>query len=156
MLTFLAYRSGLPRLVRPPRPGPCLDFVFQYAHIRNNRSKKFGVEYWPCLAQIRRGIPAVKAITSSTRIILCAIYFLFFFIFSDYRTRFIVTRGLYIFLSHFWRPCLCFRGGFFRNCPYVWLYSRAIMMERAWYIVRQVYDVLRTAGTYLAWMLWVL
>ena len=31
----------------PPRPGPCLDFGFQYALIRNNWSKKFGVEYWP-------------------------------------------------------------------------------------------------------------
>ena len=38
--------SGAPRLARPPRPGPCLDFRFQYALIRNNRSKKFGVEYW--------------------------------------------------------------------------------------------------------------
>ena len=26
--------------------GPCLDFGFQYALIRNNRSKKIGVEYW--------------------------------------------------------------------------------------------------------------
>ena len=31
---------GAPRLARPPRPGPCLDFGFQYARIRNNRSKK--------------------------------------------------------------------------------------------------------------------
>ena len=38
--------SGPPRLARPPRPGPCLDFGFQYALIRNNRSKKIGVEYW--------------------------------------------------------------------------------------------------------------
>ena len=38
--------SGSPRLARPPSPGPCLDFGFQYAFIRNNRSKKFGVEYW--------------------------------------------------------------------------------------------------------------
>ena len=29
--------------------GPCLDFGFQYALIRNNRSKKFGVEYWAWL-----------------------------------------------------------------------------------------------------------
>ena len=28
------------------RPEPCLDFGFQYAFIRNNRSKRFGVEYW--------------------------------------------------------------------------------------------------------------
>ena len=34
--------SGPPRLARPPRPGPCLDFGFQYTLIRNNRSKKFG------------------------------------------------------------------------------------------------------------------
>ena len=27
---------------RPPRPGPCLDFGFQYALIRNNWSKKVG------------------------------------------------------------------------------------------------------------------
>ena len=38
--------AGLPRLARPPRPGTCLDFGFQYAHIRNNRSKKIGVRYW--------------------------------------------------------------------------------------------------------------
>ena len=38
--------AGPPRLLRPPRPGPCLNFGFQYAFIRNNRSKKFGVEYW--------------------------------------------------------------------------------------------------------------
>ena len=31
---------------RQPRTGPCLDFGFQYALIRTNRSKKFGVEYW--------------------------------------------------------------------------------------------------------------
>ena len=39
---------GPPQLARPPRP--CLDFGFQYALIRNNRSKKNGVEYWalPC------------------------------------------------------------------------------------------------------------
>ena len=30
----------------PPSPGPFLDFGFQYALIRNNRSKKIGVEYW--------------------------------------------------------------------------------------------------------------
>ena len=28
------------------RSGPCLDFGFQYTLIRNNWSKKFGVEYW--------------------------------------------------------------------------------------------------------------
>ena len=33
--------AGTPRLARPPRPGPCLDFGFQYAFIRNNRSKNF-------------------------------------------------------------------------------------------------------------------
>ena len=38
--------SGAPWLARPPRPGPGLDFGFQYDRIRNNRSKKFGVEYW--------------------------------------------------------------------------------------------------------------
>ena len=37
---------GPPLLARPPRPGPCLDFEFQYSLIRNNRSKKFGEEYW--------------------------------------------------------------------------------------------------------------
>ena len=35
--------SGLPWQVRFV---PCLDFGFQYALIRNNWSKKFGVEYW--------------------------------------------------------------------------------------------------------------
>ena len=45
--TQLYFRNtGPPRLARPPRPGPCLDFGFQYALIRNNQSKKFGVEYW--------------------------------------------------------------------------------------------------------------
>ena len=34
--------SGAPRLSRHPRPGPCVDFGFQYTLIRNNRSKKFG------------------------------------------------------------------------------------------------------------------
>ena len=34
--------SGAPRMARPPRPGPCLDFGFQYSLIRNNLSKKFG------------------------------------------------------------------------------------------------------------------
>ena len=38
--------AGLPRLARPPRSGPCLEFGFQYALIRNNGSKKFWVEYW--------------------------------------------------------------------------------------------------------------
>ena len=35
--------SGPPRQARF---GPCLDFGFQYALIRNNQSKNFGVEYW--------------------------------------------------------------------------------------------------------------
>jgi hypothetical protein len=39
------YFMGPLWLARPPRPGPCLDFGFQYALIRN-RSKKMGVEYW--------------------------------------------------------------------------------------------------------------
>ena len=54
--------QGAPQLARPPRSGPCLDFGFQYALIRNNRSKRFGViEYWalpgsnspwrPCIEQ---------------------------------------------------------------------------------------------------------
>ena len=34
--------SGAPGLVRPPRPGPCLDFGFQYVLIRNNRPKNLG------------------------------------------------------------------------------------------------------------------
>ena len=38
--------SGAPRLARTPRPGPCLDFGLQYALLRNDLSKKFGVEYW--------------------------------------------------------------------------------------------------------------
>jgi hypothetical protein len=40
------FYPGPPRLLRPPRPGPCLNFGFQYALIRSNQSKKFGVEYW--------------------------------------------------------------------------------------------------------------
>ena len=46
VLRMGACNAGPPRLARPTRPGPCLDFGFQYALIRNNRSKKFGVEYW--------------------------------------------------------------------------------------------------------------
>ena len=38
--------AGLPRQARQARFGPCLDFGFQYTLIRNNRSKKFGIEYW--------------------------------------------------------------------------------------------------------------
>ena len=34
--------TGTPRLARPPRPGPCLDFGFQYTLIRNNWLKKNG------------------------------------------------------------------------------------------------------------------
>ena len=49
----IIHSSGTPRLLRPPRPRPCLNFGFQYALIRNNRSKNFG----PCLAQIRCGGP---------------------------------------------------------------------------------------------------
>ena len=43
---FIKASPGPPRLVSPPRSGSCLDFGFQYALIRNNWSKKFGVEYW--------------------------------------------------------------------------------------------------------------
>ena len=38
--------TGPPRQPRQPRTGPWLDFGFQYALIRNNWSKIFGVEYW--------------------------------------------------------------------------------------------------------------
>ena len=38
--------SGPPWQARKARFGPCLDFGFQCALIRNNRSKKFGLEYW--------------------------------------------------------------------------------------------------------------
>ena len=55
------YDTRPPRLARSPRPGPCLDFGFQYALSRNNRSKKIGVEYWPCLAQIRCGGPVTRS-----------------------------------------------------------------------------------------------
>ena len=47
---FLA-TSGPPRQARQARFGPCLDFGFQYTLIRNNRSKKFGVEYWTLLGR---------------------------------------------------------------------------------------------------------
>ena len=33
---------GPPRLARTPRPGPGLDFGFQYALTRKSRSKKLG------------------------------------------------------------------------------------------------------------------
>ena len=45
MVRIFSY-SGPPRLARPPRPGPCLDFGFQYSLIRNKRSKNFMVKYW--------------------------------------------------------------------------------------------------------------
>ena len=32
--------AGAPWLARPPRPGPCLDFGFQYTIIRNNWPKE--------------------------------------------------------------------------------------------------------------------
>ena len=57
-LVLSLYLSGPPRQGRQAKFGPCLDFGFQYALIRNNWSKNFGVEYWPFLAQIRRGGPA--------------------------------------------------------------------------------------------------
>ena len=38
--------TGASRMARPSRPGPCLDFGFQYCLIRNNWSRKIGVEYW--------------------------------------------------------------------------------------------------------------
>ena len=31
--------AGAPQLTRPPRPGPCLHFGFQYSLVRSNRSK---------------------------------------------------------------------------------------------------------------------
>ena len=40
IMFFMA--DGLPCLARPPRPGPYLDFGFQYALIRYNRSKNLG------------------------------------------------------------------------------------------------------------------
>ena len=55
---WTAMLTGAPRLARPPKPGPCLDFGFQYALIRNNCSqKKLGQNIGPCLAQIRGGAP---------------------------------------------------------------------------------------------------
>ena len=41
----------------PPRPGPCLDFGFEYILIKNNQSKNLGWNIGPCLAQILRGGP---------------------------------------------------------------------------------------------------
>ena len=35
-------KSGPPRLARPARPGPCLDFGFKNTLIRNNRPKNLG------------------------------------------------------------------------------------------------------------------
>ena len=70
LISYLCFHSvvikfigaGLPGLQRQLWTGPCLDFGFQYAVIRNNRSKKFGVEYWelpgsnspwqPCILQV--------------------------------------------------------------------------------------------------------
>ena len=44
-MNIILIKTGVPRLTRPPRPGPCLDFGFQYALIRNNQPKKIGVEH---------------------------------------------------------------------------------------------------------------
>ena len=52
--------AGVPRLARPPMPGPCLDFEFQYPLIRYNRSKKLGVEYWALPGSNSRGAPDLK------------------------------------------------------------------------------------------------
>ena len=41
MFCKIHWIPGPPRLARPPRPGPCLKFGFQYALVRNNQSKKF-------------------------------------------------------------------------------------------------------------------
>ena len=48
-LVSVSFITVLQQLTRPSRPGPCLDFGFQYAFIRNNRSNNFGVEYWALL-----------------------------------------------------------------------------------------------------------
>ena len=41
-----SWHTGPPGQERQARFSPCLDFGFQYALIRNNRSRNFGVEYW--------------------------------------------------------------------------------------------------------------
>ena len=57
----LQLNAGPPRLARPPRPESCLEFGFQHALIRNNRSKNLGYNIGPCLAQICRGGPEMVA-----------------------------------------------------------------------------------------------
>ena len=46
VIRFCFMLAGPPWQGRQARFGPCLDFGFQYALIRNNRSQIFGVEYW--------------------------------------------------------------------------------------------------------------
>ena len=46
-LLFICSRAAMAS--KAPRPGPYLDFWIQYALIRNNQLKKFGVEYWAAL-----------------------------------------------------------------------------------------------------------
>ena len=47
--------AGSPKLARPPRPGP--RFWVSIRFIRNDGSKKIGVEYWALPAKICRGDP---------------------------------------------------------------------------------------------------
>ena len=47
-VTVNKHRAATAGKALGPGPGPCLDYGFHYAFIRNNRSKKFGVEYLEC------------------------------------------------------------------------------------------------------------
>ena len=63
-LVSVSFNTVLQQLTRPSRPGPCLDFGFQYAFIRKNRPNKFGVAFrvlpgsklrwWPCIVSIEQ------------------------------------------------------------------------------------------------------
>ena len=50
--------TGLTRQPREQRIGPCLDFGIQYT-LKKSRSKNLGLDFGPCLAQIRRGVHGI-------------------------------------------------------------------------------------------------
>ena len=64
------FYSGPPRLARPPRPGPCLDFGFQYALI--NWTLPGSNSPW-------RGVPAISAIHNTLEFRIKKMNILFFF-----------------------------------------------------------------------------
>ena len=79
----MCFVSGPPRLARAPSPGPgpCLDFGFQYALIRNKRSKK----NWGRIL----GLSWLKFAVAS----LCIIMFFISFLRSQAESSFLTIAG---------------------------------------------------------------